>query len=143
MAAQRLYPGSRICPQLKWDKEAGRHFCGLMQLPGDLGMYYRKELYAGAGCSSTIGNTWRVDIRERAVSDLGSYSNPLPLEFQIFLKCYATEFVGSDQISLILAKFKSELLERDYSQGNADLLVHEIAHCIEQNRRGMFKDFMG
>lgn len=140
-AAVRLYPGARICPQLQWDEDAKRHFCGLMLISGQLGELYRKELYAGEGCCSSLSG-WREDIRERSVAEV-SYDNPLSFEFQIFLKCYASEFISSDAVSLTLEKFKHELMKRNYTEKNADFFVSQIVHTIGQNRHAFMKDFMG
>lgn len=140
-AAVRLYPGAKICPQLQWSDEDDRYFCGLMLIQGQLGEYYRKELYAGAGCCSGL-NSWRRDVKKRSIADV-SYDNPLSMEFQIFLRCFASQFVGSDSIQLILAQFKHELIKRDYTEENANFFCSKIAHTISENRHSFMKDFMG
>lgn len=140
-AAVRLYRGATICPQLTWNEEDKRYFCGLMLISGQLGEYYRKELYAGEGCCSGL-NSWRRDVKERSIADV-NYDNPLSMEFQIFLKCYASEFTSSDSIQLTIINFKHKLLKRNYTEKNADFLCSQIAHTISQNRHSFMKDFMG
>jgi hypothetical protein len=46
----------KLCPELDWN--GSRHVCKLMLLPGNEGEFYRKGLYAGEGCSSSL-NSWR------------------------------------------------------------------------------------
>jgi len=140
-ASARLYPGAISCPQLIWDEDKSRYFCGLMMLPGDLGKFYRRELYAGTGCCSSL-NSWRKDVKKREFPK-PSFGNPLTPEFQIFLRCYASGFVGSDEVQLLLIQFISELKKRSYSEGAIHHLVVNIENIISQNRSSSFKEFMG
>ncbi len=43
--SRRLYKSADICPQLQWNEDKARYFCGLMLLPGNIGFEYRKELH--------------------------------------------------------------------------------------------------
>jgi len=140
-ASRRLYPGATICPQLFWTSE--RYECGLMKIAGLVGESYRKELYAGAGCCSNL-NSWRKDVKPRMTFDARSTIPTLNPEFQVFLKCWATEFVSSDVIQLTLAKMKKALIEQNnYSEEEALLTIHNITHHIESNRHSFMKEFMG
>jgi hypothetical protein len=64
IASIRLHPSTKECPELRWDENKNRYVCKLMQLPGDLGAVYRRELYVNAGCCSPL-NTWRNDVKFR------------------------------------------------------------------------------
>ena len=140
-ASRRLYSGATICPQLLWIDN--RYECGLMKIPGMIGEGYRKELYAGEGCCSGL-NTWRKDVKPRMVFDARSGTPNIDPEFQVFLKCWASEFVSSDIIELILAKMKRSLIEeKSYGEKEASVTVHIIMHHIQSNRHSFMKDFMG
>jgi hypothetical protein len=60
VASVRLHGVQERCPELQWD--GTRYLCGLML--GEEGEYYRRDLYAGAGCSSPLSG-WRQDVRFR------------------------------------------------------------------------------
>lgn len=62
LVSASLHKGFRECPELKWN--GFRHVCKLMELLGERGERYRKELYAGEGCCSGL-NTWRREIKNR------------------------------------------------------------------------------
>lgn len=67
VAALKLH-GSHLnhCPELHWN--GARYVCRLMLREGKTGAFYRRELYAGEGCSSGL-NTWRRDVRPRLEED--------------------------------------------------------------------------
>ena len=140
-AARRLYAGAKICPQLLWLD--GRYECGLMKIAGLVGEGYRKELSAGAGYCSSL-NSWRMDVKPRMVYDARSGTPNIDPEFQVFLKCWASEFVSSDKIQLVLAKMQQALIEqKNYGEDEAALTIHIIMHHIESNRHSFMKEFMG
>jgi hypothetical protein len=140
-ACRRLYPGVKICPQLIWIDD--RYECGLMKISGLIGEGYRKDLAAGEGCCSSL-NSWRKDVKPRVVFDARSGTPYIDPEFQIFLKCWASEFVTTDNIELVLAKMKTSLIEqKNYTEDDAALTIHIIMHHIESNRHSFMKDFMG
>lgn len=56
--ARRIYGPISECPKLRWNGE--RYVCELVELPGQLGEDYRKELHIGAGCCAGL-NSWRGD----------------------------------------------------------------------------------
>ena len=147
VAAQRLYPSSKTCPQLTWSKEDNRYYCGLMLAYGAIGWAYRKELYAGTGCSSTLFNSWRKDIKERTPNDteLLTYTSPINQEFQIFLRCLGSEpFVSSDVFKLATARFVNELQKLGYyDKPGAEKVGKIVLSYMEDNRRSLFKNFMG
>lgn len=60
-ASVSVYGVKALCPALKWT--GTRHLCGLMQ--GKRSWYYKKELAAGAGCSSPLFNNFRTEVRDR------------------------------------------------------------------------------
>lgn len=140
-AARRLYPGATLCPQLLWLDN--RYECGLMKIGGPVGEGYRKELAAGAGCCSSL-NSWRMDVKPRMTFDARSNMHTLDAEFQVFLKCWASEFLSGDVIQLTLAKMQRALVEqKNYSDEEASLTIHDILHHIEGNRHSYMKEFMG
>jgi hypothetical protein len=49
------------CPSLRWDSEAGRHWCGLI-LDGEIDGW---ELAAGEGCCAPL-NSWRGKVKDRS-----------------------------------------------------------------------------
>lgn len=62
-AAVRVYAIRQgRCPGLVWDTT--RYRCALMQLQGQAGDDYRRELAAGVGCCAGL-NTWRQEVKER------------------------------------------------------------------------------
>lgn len=143
VAASRLYPAAEICPQLLWDDEKNRYFCGLMSLPGNLGLEYRKELYAGAGCCMNL-NDWRQDVKKRTPDRQGTLYNPLSPVFQAFLKCYAEEpFMNGNLTALILINFKHKLKELTYSDEDIEHIIKNVTHTLTENRNNFARDFMG
>jgi hypothetical protein len=141
-AARRLYPGATACPQLRWEEQANRYVCGLMTIAGTVGESYRQELYAGAGCCSAL-NSWRKDVKNRHHNISDPYQNPLPQIFQIFLKCWAQEFISSDSIALVLANYIRQLEKADYAEKEINIIKSHIAHCLKENRHSHIKEFMG
>lgn len=147
VAGNRLYPGSKICPQLTWSDEDNRHYCGLMLIGGLVGAAYKKELYAETGCSSSLCNSWRKDIKNRTQDKINSleYTSPINQEFQIFLRCLGSEpFVSSDVFKLVTASFVRELYKLDYyNKPEAEKIGKIVLSYIEDNIRSLFKSFMG
>ena len=143
-AAVRIYGPVRKCPSLSWDSKSNRYFCQLMLCPGSIGERYRKELYAGAGCSSGL-NSWRLDVKER-LPKKGidwNYRNPVSDEFQLFLSSLGRQFLTGDMIALTLADFNEELLKIGYNESQALSMCKLVGHYIENNRRNFMKEFMG
>ena len=54
-----------ICPALKWDDDAKRHWCQLVI--NDPPKSENEFPYIGAGCSSSMMNDWRIEIKDRTV----------------------------------------------------------------------------
>lgn len=142
-AARRLYPGAEICPQLIWSDEKNRYFCGLMSLPGNLGLEYRKELYAGEGCCMNL-NSWRKDVKKRTPDRQGTLYNPLSPVFQAFLKAYSSEaFINGDLTSIMLINFKHELKNLSYSDEDIKNIMTNVAHVLSENKNNFARSFMG
>lgn len=54
------------CSGLVWNKAKGRHLCKLLlESKGQLRKFIAEGLAIGAGCSSSLFNTWREDLRNR------------------------------------------------------------------------------
>ena len=140
-ASRRLYPGATICPQLLWlDK---RYECGLMKIAGMVGEAYRKELYAGAGCCSSL-NSWRQDVKLRNTFDARSSGPTLDPIFQVFIKCLASQFISSDVIFLALGHMKVVLMEqKNYSDEESNITIGLIGHHMKSNRSSFTEEFMG
>ncbi len=147
VAADRLYPCSKICPQLIWSEEDNRYYCGMMLVGGLVGAAYKKELAAGTGCSSALFNSWRNNIKNRIPDKIDSpdYTSPINREFQIFLRCLGSEpFISSDTFKLATTSFVRELQKLGYyDKPEAEKVGKIILSYIENNRRSLFKDFTG
>ena len=141
-ASVRLYKGAEQCPQLIWTGPVNRYLCGLMTLPEPLGESYRKELYANTGCCSGL-NSWRNDVKNRHHNISDPYQNPIPQMLQIFLKCWAREFISSDVIVLVLSSFIEDLKKANYSEKEIELIKPRILHYVKENRQSYIKEFMG
>lgn len=146
VAAGRLYPSSKICPQLIWSSENNRHYCGLMLIGGLVGSAYKKELYAGTGCSSSLFNSWREDVKNRTQDRINSleYVSPINQEFQIFLHCLGSQLISSDLLKLTTFRFVCELQELGYyDKPEAEKVGKIILSYLEDNKQTLFKDFIG
>jgi len=140
-ASRRLYPGATICPQLFWVMD--RYECGLMKIAGLVGEGYREELAAGEGCCSSL-NSWRQDIKPRMTFDARSNYHILDTEFQVFIKCLASQFISSDVIFLALGHMKAVLMEqKNYSDEESNITIGLIAHHMKSNRSSFTEEFMG
>ena len=49
------------CTALYWNELDERHWCGLVEGDPSLGFH----IAIGAGCSSTMFNTWREELKDR------------------------------------------------------------------------------
>jgi len=144
-AAVRLYPESEQCPQLTWSDDDNRYYCGLMLLPGELGRAYRKELYAGTGCSSSLFNSWREDIRKRDEKDTEKLEliSPIDQKFQAFLRCIGNQIMSSDIFKLTITAFVSELIQIGYEKSYAKFVGDNVLLYIKNNRPSFLKSFIG
>jgi hypothetical protein len=144
-AALRLYPNSKQCPQLIWNDEDNRYYCGLMLLPGELGRLYRKELHAGTGCSSSLFNSWRKDIKRRDKKDVEKLElvSPIDPKFQVFLRCLGSQIMSSDLIKLTVMTFVSDLTKMGYEESYAKFVGDNVLLYIKNNRHSFLKSFIG
>jgi len=140
-AARRLYPGARRCPQLTWIEQENRYKCGLMMIAGPVGQGYRKELYAGAGCSSSL-NSWRQDVQKRD-EEIQAKSNPLDPIFQIFIRELGRGFITGDAVSLSVIAMEKPLEEQGYSKVEIKTIQGTILHFFRQQRSSFMDGFMG
>jgi hypothetical protein len=114
-----------------------------MKIGGLVGEGYRKELYAGEGCCSSL-NSWRQDVKPRNTFDARSNYHVLDTEFQVFIKCLASQFISSDVIFLALGHMKTVLMEqKNYSDEESNITIGLIAHHMKSNRSSFTEDFMG
>jgi hypothetical protein len=115
-----------------------------MELPGDVGLAYRSELYAGTECSSSLFNDWRKDIRQRTQITDKYQKNPLSLDLQIFAKALASEpFLSSDTLHIAVYGFINELQKKGYEKKESEYLGSWLQHVLFENRNSFAKDFMG
>lgn len=128
------------CPELRWN--GTRHVCKLMEMEGQLGANYRKELFAGEGCCANL-NSWRRDIRNRVEVKVEEEPVRVPAEMQIFMRVLGGEFISGDVMSLTMMNFKHLLVEHGYTEERAVAYTNECVHWFNQNRRSYMKDFMG
>jgi len=140
-AAVRLY-GSNIteCPQLKWDENMSRYFCGLMTIPGPIGDEYRKELYAGEGCCCSL-NSWRNDVQRR--TGVPNEFAPLPSLMQKFIACMAKEFISSDAVAMMLSRLCCELEKDGYCKEEIKHIYNNVVRIFDDNRSGFSRGFIG
>lgn len=135
----RLYgPGVTQCPALEW-KES-RYVCKLMELPGDQGLAYRLELYAGEGCCAGL-NTWRQDVKDRT-SEIKTEIYHLDPVFQTFLHCLGREFVSGDLMYLVLSSMAYKLENEGWTKESALKVCNNIMMLFKQNRSKMVEGFM-
>lgn len=141
-AAQRVYgAGIKLCPALQWDGE--RHRCALMDLPGDLGLNFRKELHAGAGCCSNL-NTWRKEpLQDRRPQPKSGFVSEIDPIFQTFLHCLGKEWISGDVLMLALSAFKGMLVREGRSEEEAQRLTNQIRYYLRGERTRSLDDFMG
>jgi len=144
-AALRLYPNSKQCPQLIWNGEDTRYYCGLMLLPGELGRVYRKELYAGTGCSSSFCNSWRKDIKRRDKKDIEKVKiiSPIDQKFQVFLRSLGRQVMSTDLIKLTVSTFVADLTQMGYEESYAEFVGDNVLMYIQNNKHSLFSKFMG
>ena len=141
-AAVRLYPSAEICPALEWNKERKRYICMLMDLPGNLGPEYRKELYAGEGCCSNL-NTWRKDVQQRKEIEWKHKAVLIPKIFQMFLASLGKEWISSDVLYLAISGFQQDLIKDGYAVEESKEIITLVAHYLKSNRPSRIKEFMG
>jgi len=141
VAAARLYPAAEICPALKWTEEKKRYVCDLMQLPGNLGEIYRKELYAGEGCCMNL-NTWRKVVQKRREIELEHKTVIIPKIFQMFLASLGREWISQDALYLAIMGFQQNLIKDGYIEEEAKEIGILVAHYLKGNRPSIIKDFM-
>ena len=61
-----MYGPQAPCPGLVWDEEQGRHWCKLVREAAEERREAIKDgLAIGDGCSSSMVNTWRQELRCR------------------------------------------------------------------------------
>ena len=142
-AALRLYGGGvKKCPQLIWNEENKRYFCGLMILPGTLGENYRKELYAGAGCCCNM-NSWRQDVKRRDENIIETNNVAISPIFQAFLKAYGAEpFISDTQTYLVLSTFEQNLKGMGYNDKEADSILSLTKYWLKEHKTSQFKGFV-
>ena len=142
IAADRLYPGAKICPQLNWSDENNRYYCGLMDIPGLVGLSYKKELYAGEGCCSNL-NTWRQDVKNRHPKKETNFLTIDPM-FQLYLKSLGEEFISGDKITLTINSFIHNLIKHmGMNQAEAIKNGELVDSYIRSNRSTFMEEFMG
>lgn len=140
-ACRRIYPGATECPALYWNEEKKMYRCKLMELPGDVGRGFREEIYANTGCSSTLGNEWRNDVRPRFKQT--TFVNPLPRIFQIFINCLGKNFVSPDAIFLATLDMKTTLVKDGYDKQEVEAICTSIINGFKNNRSKQQEEFMG
>jgi hypothetical protein len=120
-----------LCPGLVWDKESNRHWCKLAQMKGQLGVDYRSELYIGSGCSSTLFNEWREDIRDRTVKEVVKEVR-LDKYFALFVHALSKQWMGGDLKSLIVMMWEHQLREAEVDEDTIDGLIKEVYYILTQ-----------
>lgn len=57
-----------VCPGLKWDPIANRHWCQVV-LDDKEKKIYIPHMAIGAGCSSSLFNDYRLEIKDRTIKE--------------------------------------------------------------------------
>jgi len=140
-AAVRLYPSAEICPALEWSLSRERYICSLMDLPGNLGQEYRKELYAGEGCCMNL-NSWRHKVQEREEIKIQRSKMVIPKIFQMFLASLGKEWISKDALYLSIMRFQQDLINDGCDEAESKEIAKLVAHYLDSNRPSMIKDFM-
>lgn len=144
-AALRLNPHIKKCPHLLWKKEEKKYRCDLMEIDGPFGPHatqYKKDLNAGTGCSSTLFNDWREDVKERDLIDRNSDWNPIDPVLQTFIKCLSNNFITNDTILLTLSQMKADLKNKTYTDREIEHISKSIIHMFKQNKNSYMEEFM-
>jgi hypothetical protein len=144
LVSQRLHgKGIVRCPELVWDAAHTRYVCKLMTLPGELGLRYRTELYAGAGCCCSL-NSWRHTVSRRDIDDHDMQHPHLDPLFQKFLLSIGGNIMTtSDAIALVLHGFQQRLINDGMEADEVLTLVRRVKHILNENRSSFEKGFMG
>jgi len=140
-AAVRLYTSAEVCPALEWNEDRKRYICMLMQLPGNLGEIYRKELYAEEGCCMNL-NSWRKDVQKRREIEWKHKGVVIPKIFQMFLASLGREWISQDALYLTVLRFQQDLIKDGYVEAEAKEIGKLIAHYLKSNRPSMVESFM-
>lgn len=143
--AQRLHGGGLTeCPHLEWNGK--RYICNIVTGTSPITPRYKEELAIGAGCCSSL-NDWRRNIIPRRRKDvhqeIQGTKNPLPLEFQLFVRCLGTQFISGDTVHLTCFAMKRELILRGWPEKDATAYVEKIWACFKGNRSSNTEEFMG
>lgn len=139
-ASARLYPSADSCPALIWSESDTRYICNLMTIPGKVGEGYREELYAGAGCGSSL-NTWRLDVKKR--EKVNNSIKNLDSLFQMFLKALGIEMMSGDKLFLIISNFEDELQKNGLPEEEIQEIRKLVVYNIKNNRNKLFDSFIG
>lgn len=142
-AAVRLYGRVALpCPALKWDGTKNR--CELMALPGNLGEWYRKNLYAGEGCCSNL-NSWRREpLKDRTKPEpVVSTKVVVPSMMQYLLTALSRQFISGDTWYLGLVNFSDMLVKNGYTEDEAKQVVSKCVHLIRNQRSNFIDSFTG
>jgi hypothetical protein len=112
-----------------------------MDLPGNLGPEYKKELYAGEGCCMNL-NSWRKDVQKRKEIEWKYKGVIIPKIFQMFLTSLGKEWISQDALYLAISGFQQDLIKDGYAKAEAEEVGNLVAHYLKSNRPSIIKDFM-
>lgn len=102
---------SAPCPGLYWNNQDRRHFCRLVLLGNDIRKFFKDALYIGAGCCSSMFNTWRVELKDRTNTvRRDQHMSPVPLLMQVFIRCLS-ENLDDKILEDTLSNFKHILVK--------------------------------
>lgn len=142
-AAVRLYGKVVLpCPALKWNGSKNR--CELMSLPGNLGEWYRKSLYAGEGCCSNL-NSWRKEPIEDRTKPPVKVSDKvvIPSMMQYLLSALSKEFISGDTWYLALTNFSDMLCNNGYTEEEVKQVINRCVSLIKNQRSNFIDSFTG
>jgi len=143
-ASMRVWPNGKNCPGLKW--KDNRYVCELSELPGELGIRYRTELYIGEGCCQGL-NSWRKNVIQRRDIDFqqSDQFEPIRLDkaFIAFLHSLGNGFLSGDVASLSILGMVHRLKKDGMPEEKIVAISKEVSYHFRQSRMRGMDGFMG
>ena len=143
----RVHGQQDICPSLSWNEKEKRHECELVFLPGILGEEFKKELYIGQGCCSSL-NSWRKEPNRNRIiekiKEIEINKVEVPLVFQEWCNIMGKQFMSGDLIALMLINFKNVMIKKhNWSEEYTNAYAEKLSNYIHQQRSTFAEQFLG
>jgi len=136
-----------ICPSLIWNADKQRHECKLIDLPGVLGEKFRKMLFIGEGCCSSL-NSWRREKNRNRIEEKQKEIKlrrvSISSEMQELCASLGKQFISSDVIILTVLNFKNIMMKKHgWDEHFAEIYSNKLLHYISQQRSSISENFLG